>query len=177
MEVLFLFGWILIFGNIIFMHCGGGGVVTKSSLTLATPWTVACQTPPSMGFSRQEYCSGLPFPSPRDLPDPGIEPRSPTLQADFLPTEPQGKPGWLGKSPKFLRTENYNQSSVQLLSHVQLFATPWTPACQASLSIANSQNLPKLMSTESVMPSNYLILCRPLPLLPSIFASIRIFSN
>ena len=130
-----------------------------------------------MDLVREILQARRPFPSLGDLPKPGIEHRSPTLQADFLPTEPQGKPGWLGKSPKFLRTENYNQSSVQLLSHVQLFATPWTTACQASLSIANSQNLPKLMSTESVMPSNYLILCRPLPLLPSIFASIRIFSN
>ena len=50
------------------------------------PWTVACQAPLSMGFSRQEYWSGLPFPSPGDLPDPGIEPRSPALQADDLPT-------------------------------------------------------------------------------------------
>ena len=50
----------------------------------ATPWTVAHQAPPSMGFSRQEYWSGLPFPSPGDLPDPGIEPRSPTLEADAL---------------------------------------------------------------------------------------------
>ena len=58
----------------------------------ATPWTVAHQTPPSMGFSRQEYWSGLPFPSPGDLPDPGIEPRSPTLQADTLTSEPQGSP-------------------------------------------------------------------------------------
>ena len=58
----------------------------------ATPWTVAHQAPPSMGFSRQEYWSGLPFPSPGDLPDPGIEPRSPTLQADALPSEPPGKP-------------------------------------------------------------------------------------
>ena len=57
----------------------------------ATPWTVAQQAPPSMGFSRQEYWSGLPFPSPGDLPDPGIEPRSPTLQADSLPSEPPGK--------------------------------------------------------------------------------------
>ena len=56
-----------------------------------TPWTVACQVPPSMGFSRQEYWSGLPFPSPGDLPDPGIEPRSPALQADALPSEPPGK--------------------------------------------------------------------------------------
>ena len=52
-----------------------------------TPWTVACQTPLSMGFSREEYWSGLPFPSPGDLPNPGIEPRSPALQADSLPTE------------------------------------------------------------------------------------------
>ena len=57
----------------------------------ATPWTVAYQAPPSMGFSRQECWSGLPFPSPGDLPDPGIEPRSPTLQADALPSEPPGR--------------------------------------------------------------------------------------
>ena len=58
----------------------------------ATPWTVAYQVPPSMGFSRQECWSGLPFPSPGDLLDPGIEPGSPTLQADALPSEPPGKP-------------------------------------------------------------------------------------
>ena len=58
---------------------------------LATPWTTANQAPPSMGFSRQEYWSGLPFPSPRDLPDPGIEPRSPALQTDALTSEPPGK--------------------------------------------------------------------------------------
>ena len=57
-----------------------------------TPWTVAHQAPPSMGFSRQEYWSGLPFPSPEDLPNPGIEPRSPALQADTLTSEPPGKP-------------------------------------------------------------------------------------
>ena len=58
----------------------------------ATPWTVACQAPLSMRFSRQEYWSGLPFPSPGDLPDPGIKPRSPALQADALPSESPGKP-------------------------------------------------------------------------------------
>jgi len=68
-------------------------------------------------------------------------------------------------------------SSVQYLSRVWLFAAPWTAACQASLSITNSQSLPKLMSIESVMPSNHLILCPPLLLLPSIFPSIRVFSN
>ena len=56
-----------------------------------TPWTVAHQAPPSMGFSRQEYWSGLPFPSAGDLPNPGIKPRSPALQADFLTSEPPGK--------------------------------------------------------------------------------------
>ena len=68
-------------------------------------------------------------------------------------------------------------SSVQLLSHVQLFATPWTAAHQASLSITNSWSLPKLTSIESVMPSNHLILRHPLLLLPSIFPRIRVFSN
>ena len=68
-------------------------------------------------------------------------------------------------------------SSVQSLNHVQLFVTPWTAARQASLSITSSRSLPKLMSIESVMPSNHLILCRPLLLLPSIFPSIRVFSN
>ena len=68
-------------------------------------------------------------------------------------------------------------SSVQLHSHVPLFATPWTVACQASLSITNSWSLFKLMSIESMMPSNHLILCCPLHLLPSIFARTRVFSH
>ena len=68
-------------------------------------------------------------------------------------------------------------SSVQSLSRVQLFETPWTATHQASLSITNSWSLLKLMSTESVMPSNHLILCHTLLLLPSIFPSIRVFSN
>ena len=66
---------------------GGGGLVTKSCPTRVTPWTVACQAALSMGFSKQEYWSGLPFPSPGDLPNPEIEPRSPALQTDALPTE------------------------------------------------------------------------------------------
>ena len=76
--------------------------------------------------------------------------------------------------PKYLELQF---SSVQSLSHVQLFATPWTGARQASLSITNSRTLPKLMLIESVMPSNHLILCRPLILLPSIFPSITVFTN
>ena len=68
-------------------------------------------------------------------------------------------------------------SSVQSLSHVRLFATPWTAACQASLSITNSQSLLKLMFIKSVMPSNHLILCRLILYLSSIFPSIRVFSH
>ena len=68
-------------------------------------------------------------------------------------------------------------SSVQSLSHVPLFETPWTAACQASMSVTNSQSLLKLMSIMLVMPSNHLILCHTLLLLPSIFPSIRVFSN
>ena len=72
---------------------GSESKVAQPCPTLCDPWTVAHHTPPSMGFSRQEYWSGLPFPSPGDLPDPGIEPRSPTLQADALTSAPPGKPG------------------------------------------------------------------------------------
>ena len=73
--------------------------------------------------------------------------------------------------------KNTTFSSVQSLSGVELFATPWTAACQASLSITNSQSLLKLMSIKSVMPSNHLILCLPLFFLPSIFPIIKVFSN
>ena len=69
------------------MFFSDGDLVVKLCPTLVTPWTVACQAPLSMGFSRQEYWSGLPFPSLGDLPDPGMEPGSPALQADSLPTE------------------------------------------------------------------------------------------
>ena len=66
------------------MNIAGGGLVSKSCLYLANPWTVACEASLSMGFSRQEYWDGLPFPSPGDLPHPGIELGSPELQADSL---------------------------------------------------------------------------------------------
>ena len=72
---------------------------------------------------------------------------------------------------------HYQFSSVQSLSRVRLFATPWIVACQASLSITNSQSSPKLMSIKSVMPSSHLILCHPLLLLPPIPPSVRVFSN
>ena len=130
-----------------------------------TLWTVACYVPLSVEFSRQEYWSRVPFPPPGGLPYPRIQSVSPALARRFFTTEPPGKP----LSVLF--------SSVQSLSCVRLFATPRTTARQASLSITNSRSLPKLMSVELVMPSNHLILCRPLFLLLSIFPSIRVFSN
>ena len=84
------------------------------------------------------------------------------------PRSGKGQNGWLGWS---------QFSSLQLLSHVPLFATPWTTANQASLSITNPQSLLKLRSFELVMPSNLLILCRPLLLPPSVFPSIRVFCS
>ena len=120
-----------------------------------TLWTVTHQAPLSMEFSRQEYWSGLPCPPAGDLPDPGIEPMNPALANGFFTSEPHGKP---------LRL-----SFVQLLSRVQLFATPWTAAHQASLSFTISKSLLKLMSSELMMPSNHLILCHNLLFLPSMF--------
>ena len=73
--------------NKVYVTLGGGGLVIKSCLTLVTPQTITCQAPLCMGFSRQEYWSELSVPSPGDLPNPGIEPGSPALQADSLPTE------------------------------------------------------------------------------------------
>ena len=67
-------------------------LVAQSCLTLCNPWTVACQAPLSVGFPRQEYQSGLPFPSPEDFPGPAMEPTSPALAGGFFTTEPPGKP-------------------------------------------------------------------------------------
>ena len=129
---------------------------------LETLYTVTHLAPLSMGFSRQEYWSGLPCPPPGDLPDPGIEPTflmSPALAVGFSTT---------------------SETSVQFSSVAQscpTLATPWSIACQASLSITNSRSPTKLMSIESVIPSNHLILCCHLLLLPSTFPSIRVFSS
>ena len=137
-----------------------------------TLWTIAHQAPLSLGFSGLEYYRGLPCPpSQGDLPDSG----NPCLlylldwQLGSLPLAPPGKPQHEVYTP-------FQFSSVQLLSHVQLFVTPWTAACQASLSITNSWILLKLMSIEPVMSSKPLILCCPLLLLPSVFPSIGVFS-
>ena len=126
-----------------------------SPALFVTPWMVACQAPLSVGFSRQECWSGLPFPAPGDLPDPGTL-GSPALAGGFFTTEPP---------------------VVQSLSHVRLSATPWTAARQASLFFTISPSLLRFTTTESVILSNHLILCCPLLLLPSVFPSLRVFSN
>ena len=89
----------------------------------ATLWTVAYQASPSMGFSRQEYWSGLPFPSPGDLPYPGIEPRSATLQADALSSEPPGKP-W-GNVKKALRRGSLAVAGGRLPGRAQCWLKTW----------------------------------------------------
>ena len=132
-----------------------------------TLWTVAHQPALPMGFSRQGYWNGLPW-TPGDLSDTGIKSASftsPALAGRILATSTT----W--------ETPILVFSSVQPLSHVLFFATPWTAAFQASLSITNSQSLLTLMSLELVMPSNHLTLCHPLLLLPSIFPRIRGISN
>ena len=99
----------------------------------ATPRTVTYQVPPSMGFSRQEYWSGLPFPSPGDLPNPGIEPGSPALQGDSLPSEPplRNKKGWttntcnnLLKSPENLLRKKSRQSYI-LYDSIHIEVVKW----------------------------------------------------
>ena len=99
--------------------CCSGGLVTRRCPTLATPWTVALQTPLSMGFSRQAYCSGLPFPSPRDLHNPRMEPESPPLQADSLPTEPTGKPTVLCNSSVKEKSEAEITGNLELYNKQQ----------------------------------------------------------
>ena len=144
-------------------YCSCCLVTSVASNSFVTLWTVTHQAHLSMEFSRQEYWSGLPCPPAGDLPDPGIEPMNPALANGFFTSEPHGKP---------LRL-----SFVQLLSRVQLFATPWTAAHQASLSFTISKSLLKLMSSELMMPSNHLILCHTLLFLPPMFPRIRVFSS
>ena len=138
-----------------------------------------CSPPGSSvyGIFQARILKWLAFPFPGYLPHPGIEPmvpaESPALAGRFFTTE---LPGEL-TNYMYIYIYIICISSIQLLGHVQLFVTPWIAARLASLSITNSRNLLKLMSIESVMPSNHLIVCHPLLLLPSIFLSIRVFSN
>ena len=120
-------------------------------------WPCGPQASLCMGFSRKECWSGWPCLSSGVFPGPGIEP------ASLMSVSCIGR--------------QVLKHSVQFSHSVWLFATPWTAAHQASLLITNSWSLPKLMSIESVIPSSHLIVCHTLLLLPSIFPSIRVFSN
>ena len=113
--------WSQIFGDLIQVLLLNNHMKVKVKLLscvqlFVTPWTVAYQAPLSMGFSRQVYWSGLPFPSPGDLPNPGIEPRSPALQADALPSEPPGSysnhHNALNSGHFLLRSRNYSTCSA-----------------------------------------------------------------
>ena len=165
-----------------------------------TPWTVAHQAPLPMEFSRQEYQSGLSFPSAGNLPDPGIKPQFPALASNVLVIYVVCKCS--SQSVTYLTSVICRQrffifvksssvfyvcfwcsknlstsSSVQSLSRVRLFATLWTAARQASMSITNSQSLLRLISIQLVMPSNHLVLSCLLLLLPSIFPGNRVFAS
>ena len=98
----------------------GGNLVAKLCLSLATPWTVDHQAPLPMGFSRQAYWSGLPFPSPGDLPNPGIEPGSPALQADSLPSEPPGNTA-LPRYPLYFNSSQFNLSCKKTANSITHF--------------------------------------------------------
>ena len=150
----------------------------------ATPWTIQ-----SIEFSRPEYRSGYPFPSPGESSQPRDQTQVSHI-ADGVFTSWATREAhaylWthmIRSCPSrvtpfsLMQSELIQFSSVQLLSCVQLLENSWTAVHQASLSITNSWSPPQPMSIESVMPSNHLILCRPLLLLPSIFPSFRIFSN
>ena len=125
--------------------------------TLCDPWTVDQQSPLSMKILQARILEWVAIPSFRGSSQSRYQTQVPCTAGAFFTI--------------------WATSPVQSLSPVQLLATPWAAAHQASLSIANSWSLLKLMSTESVIPSNHLILCHPLLLLPSIFPSIRVFSN
>ena len=124
-----------------------------------TPWTVTCQAPLSVGFSRQAYCSGLPLPSPGDLPNPGIDARSPLSQADSLPSKPPRK------HHQFSHSVMSDSSQLHGLQHARLPCPSPTPRAYSSSSPSSWWSYPTISS------------CRPILLPPSIFPSIRVFFN
>ena len=166
-------------------------VCSVISDSFGTPWTKARQAPLSVKFSRQaslplqESWSGLPFPTPEDLPTQGSCPSLayPALAGGFFTIERPGKPLCYTEQPLYkifqricVSVKSLKPVLVQLLSGVLLFATPWTTACQASLSFTISQSLPKFMSwvSDAIQPYH---LCCPLLLLPLVFPSSRVFSS
>ena len=102
-------------------------LVTKLSLTFVIPWTVAHQARLSMGFLRQAHWTGLPFPSPGDLPDPGIKPTSPALQTDSLPLSHQGSPNW--ESSRVIVTAQHEKGFLDPCWTLSSTAKPESPSC------------------------------------------------
>ena len=136
-------------------------------MTLCDPTDCRLQAPLSMGFSRQEYWSGQPFPSPSDLPDPGTELRYPTMQADSLLLSHQGR---LLSQFSSVQFSSVAQSCLTLCNPMN-HSTPGFPVHHHLLEFT------QITSIEPVTPSSHLILCRPLLLLPPIPSSIKVFSN
>ena len=128
-----------------------------------TLWTVAHQAPLFMGFSRHGYWSGLLFPPPGDLPDLGTEAESPALTGRFFTMESPGKP--------------LNEFVVVIQPLCLILCDPMDCSTPGLLVPHHFPSLLKLLSIESVVPSNHLVLCCPLLLLPSVFPSIRVFSS
>ena len=131
-----------------------------------------------LGFTRQEYWSGLPCPSPGDLPNPGIELRSLKLQVDSLPSELPGKPlPQLQKKKKKKRKNKLCLGINKSVISLEFEKKKKNETCQTPLSFIIAWSLLKFLSIESVMLFNHLILFHPLLLLSSVFPSIRVFSN
>ena len=119
-----------------------------------TPWAVAHQAPPSMGFSRQEYWSGVPFPSPRDLHDSGIEPRFPALQADALPSEPRGKPHFIPETSIRYASEDVGGEGFSCQRRRYRF-NPWSgkiPHASERLNPCATATEPELESPRTATP-------------------------
>ena len=162
----------------------------QSCPTLYNPKDYSLPDALSMEFSRQEYWSGLPFPIPGNLPDPGIKPTSPALAGRFFTTAASAKHKMFIVS-LFIIAKKLETSLLMMFIKTEWICKLWhqfSSVAQSCLTLCNPMSCstpglpvqlqlpPKLMSIESVMPSNYFILCSPLLLLPSIFPSIRVFS-
>ena len=152
-------------------------VVTAQLLSrvqlFATSWTAACKAYPWPSLSPWVCSDSWTVSQWRYPSHPLLPPSALALNL----SQHQGFSQWVSSLHQVAKVLELQHQSVQSLSHVRLFATPWTAAHHASLSITNSWRLLKFMSIESVIPSNHLILCLPLFLLPSIFPSIRVLCN
>ena len=128
----------------------------KSCPTLVIPWTVACQAPLSMGFSRQEYWSGLPFPAPGELTNPGIEPSSPSLQADALPTELCGKPTCHTINPLKVYI-SVGFSIITVVIHYHKFRTFPSPPKETFMPISHDPSFPPIGPSHQPLAATHIL--------------------